>query len=347
MGAFATPDRIEDAQLAAFARGMTNAAYRPKYVCWPCRRTFKPTVCPGKRVVHTAYFEEHGIVETTSGQIRGPPAQVVQDNSLSASTAKSPKQKHKATYERHPASDPRLQTVWAVHDDPGASSMHQRVAWRSRCSPDGTHQPYTTQIESSQWKKARGACYVYQDQRRQDMELHMRSAGLGNTWHPNHWRDTSLVSDDGLAEMRASIPSHLLPPRIVVTCCPECGEVGTRIGPNFRAPPRKDVKAWKEVERRTTEDGEDWTFCIRRQELEWMHELVPLIEARMKLEGGTESQEGAGEGSASASGSSSSSRSGKRPVDARVSGKDRRREAELRSKLGLSCSEIQKASKWW
>ncbi|KAK0552313.1 hypothetical protein OC845_001793 [Tilletia horrida] len=131
---------------------------------------------------------------------------------------------------------------------------------------------------------------------------------------------------------------ELLPPRIVVTCCPQCGNVGTRIGPNFRAPPRKDVKAWKEAERRTTEEGEHWTFCMGRQEVEWMQELVALVEARMELEGGDKTQEEGGQGLAAASGSTS--QTVKRPPAARVSGKHRRREAELRAKLGLSHSEI-------
>ncbi|KAK0545249.1 hypothetical protein OC846_005749 [Tilletia horrida] len=238
----------------------TNVLRRPKYVCWPCRRTFKPTVCHGKQIHHT---EKRGNLETTGGQahLANDPQRSLRswdalEDSVRHSTDAGPAQSTNTQFSYNPASDGREQTVWVVCDDPGSGKPLE----------------------------------------------------------------------------------ELLPPRIVVTCCPQCGNVGTRIGPNFRAPPRKDVKAWKEAERRTTEEGEHWTFCMGRQEVEWMQELVALVEARMELEGGDKTQEEGGQGLAAASGSTS--QTVKRPPAARVSGKHRRREAELRAKLGLSHSEI-------
>ncbi|KAE8265423.1 hypothetical protein A4X09_0g6645 [Tilletia walkeri] len=298
---------IQQSQQRQYADGLMNAAYRPKYVCWDCRRTFKPTVCDGKRVVHTAQADKHGIAETTDGQ-----------SYLAPRRFQSPKKAEKdsnasSTYIRHPSSDPREQTVWAIHDDPGPHRTHQMMLKGANIWTN-----------YGKGKKEATLLAAYQQHVFDKAEESYESTG---EWEPRKREPnfppectTREEADAWLAAARASIPTELLPPRVVVTCCPACGEVGTRIESNFRAPKYKDIKAWKEARRRTEEEGEHWTFCLSEEEVSQMAELVELAKARDKVEQEGDHSEGGSEGY--------------------VSGKDRRREQELRAKLGLMKSKI-------
>jgi len=317
--------RIDNAQTKHYQDGCADTLYRPKYVCWDCRRTFKPTVPRGTKVTHTGQPEAHGIVETTDGR---PFLGSGRDQSV---------RKHQITsgraFARHPGPDSRIQTVWAVHDMPhkdGVTHPKDLDLWA---------QGPNEGIANFKWKNRNNKLSKYQDyaeHRIQRLHKPLRShfAEL-NSYDPLFPPDCSTEAevDAWLAEERKRLPSHRLPPRVVVTCCPSCGQVGTRIGSNFRPPPQKDTKAWAEAKRRTIDEGEQWNFCLTGTQMAEMQELFGLARARYAVEN-AEVLKHPGVTAAPSHGEvRERTRTG-------TSKRDRQREQELRTRLGLAKSKI-------
>ncbi|KAK0533556.1 hypothetical protein OC835_002979 [Tilletia horrida] len=315
--------RKEQAQRRLYADGMMNAMYRPKYVCWECRRTFKPTVCEGKRIVHTGQSDVHKIRETTSGQLYVAPRRY---QSANEAVRAHPAEKEAAIFYRQPSSDPREQTVWAVQELPPATNTRQA----SHASSSQRHQgPPLPKGSVSR----RTSTQIRYDQALSNEidRLYQPIQGGSSATATSGEEDGFESASDRLAA-RDALQASSLPPRIVVTCCPSCGTIGSRIGSNFRAPPHKDTKAWAEARRRTEEEGEHWTFCMDAERVGWMAELVRLVRARRNAE------------QAAAAATAADGEAGMRRAARRdpyhISGKDRLREDELRRKLGLMDTDI-------
>ncbi|PWN40977.1 hypothetical protein IE81DRAFT_348763 [Ceraceosorus guamensis] len=288
--------KTEAKKYSQYAGQQASILHKPKYACFDCRRAFKPTACDGNESLYGA----RGLADlTTDGQIV-PPTGQESDAELSLAVARTQhlsrrRQDRDGIYTHPPGARP-TDPVWLIRT---AAPLDERED--ATAEPVGDVNLLASPQRIEHYKKF-GRATVSQAQ-----ELFPTRTSR----QPSLEAGKTLEARQSWIAKHSSSAAHVFW-RQVVTCCPGCGKEGVRVGSTFRAPSKKDAKAWESMRRSTLEQGNRWDFCKTNGQVKDYNELAGLLQARW------DKQEGGG----------------------RVRCKDRDRERVLRDELGLSDCDI-------